>query len=130
MLREMRSLAEYPQLAEEQQKELENPFEQIGEKIREVTFILLIKDHLETFKKQSYPGILEKLHKITLPPVIDENRVGIPVAPRNVVTITDLKIKKKKPMLTTESDVEEFLEAWREVLIERIKDGDSILIQD
>ena len=41
-----------------------------------------------------------------------------------------MKIKKKKTILTTESEVEEFLEAWREVLIERIKDGDSILIQD
>ena len=129
-LDEMRSLTEYPNLTEDQIKGLESPFEQTSTKIREVPFIFRIEGLLEEFKNQEYPGILEKLHEMTSQHHGGGERVGKPEVPRRVVNITDLKIKKEKNILTTGSDVEDYLESWRTVLIERIKDGDAILIQD
>ena len=129
-LDEMRNLTEYPKLTEDQRKELESPFEKSKAGIEEVRYIFRIKELLEVFNKQDYPGILEKLHEMTSQHHGSGGRVGKPVVPRRVVNITDLKIRKKKTMLASESDVEEYLEAWRTVLIEHINGGDTILIQD
>ncbi len=129
-LDEMRSLTEYPNLTEDQTKELERPFEQTSTKIREVPFIFRIEGLLEEFKNQDYPGILEKLHEMTSQHHGGGGGIGKPVVPRRFVNITDLKIKKMKTNLASESDVEEYLEAWRTVLIEHINGGDTILIQN
>jgi len=128
-LDEMRDMTEYAGLTEDQQKELERPFEKFKSGIRDVRYIFRIKELLEEFKKQVYPGILERLKQMSSQNKGGGGR-GEPVIPGRFVNITDLRIKKKTAMLTSEYDVEEYLESLKKVLLEQINDGNTILIQD
>ena len=110
----------------EQREQLTRPFDEFCVSIEKQKLIAVIRETLRNFEKNEYPQALERLTAWTEPkPATAPNETAEPPA---YVPCSSLNVAFNKPWLANEADVERYLQAMREALLEEIRKGKRIRV--
>jgi hypothetical protein len=142
-------------LAPDQQQQLLKPFEEAAEDIKQQSLIAVIRDDLRRFEDESYSALVQKLmlwsQPKPKPQSTHESKTATSSADHDgsdnsenitgheevkepepaiikTISVRQIKVSYKKPWLASEADVEEYLEAFRQSLIEEINQDKQIQV--
>jgi hypothetical protein len=137
---------EFSKLSEQQQQELIHTFDVFLAELPQQTLIAMIRESLNRFEVTHYQQALSKLMTWTQPaPTV--NKPGDPpgggglyrstdikmpegraAEPPPVVLLKSVKVNFEKPWLTDEADVDQYLDAMRQALLEEVRRGKRVQI--
>ena len=123
----MHQLSEYQTADGSHQAQADQAFETIRQEIQNQRIIALIQVAVDRFASDQYPGVLSRLTPpISTPP----SGGGEPTPPPepSFVSAKSVSVTTSKPVLDTEEDVDAYLKALREALVQQIKDGKRITV--
>ncbi len=130
-------MSEFEALNGMQQAQLEQPFATLKQRIEGRTLIAVIKDGLRQFDETEYNNQLLKMTQWAAPPAVtytsaEEKSDGEPVAePKPALEIVSrrmLSVAFDKALLTDEDDIDAYLAALKQTLLQAIQDGKRIQI--
>lgn len=138
----LRSLAEYPDLAEADRREIDAGFASVLDTIEKGSLIAVIRERVNGFKSSTYPALLARATAPAPKPApnltgVAEERAGfsegaspssLPPPPTEYVPASALRVAYAKPFLADEQDVDAYLDILRETLIVEIRAGKRITI--
>jgi hypothetical protein len=141
MQERMQGMDEYQSLPEPRQAELDKPFKDLRDNIREQKLIAVINDRLRYFEDTGYQNVLSRmvaLNKQAAEPVTpthpahDEREPADPVqakeSPAEYVHARNLKVAYGKAWLASEEDVERYLESLKDALLKEVQQGRKVQI--
>ena len=104
-------------------------FEVAIEEINSQRIIALIQVAVDRFTSDQYPSILGAL----VPPIVgsdpgDDGDVNTPPTVSQFVSAKTVSVAASKSVLDTEEDVDSYIRAFREALVQQIKDGKRITV--
>ena len=114
-------MAEFAELDAAQQAQLQQSFTDLRQYIEGQTLIAVVKDALRRFDETEYPRLLQQMVDWAAPP--DK----APVV-RETVSLREIYLPFDRPWLEDEADVDAYLAAWRQALLEAIREGKWIRI--
>jgi hypothetical protein len=127
--------AEFAALTPKQQQSLQVPFDRLTRELERQRLIAVMRDSLQRFKDEVYPTLLGRMtewarQEDEFTYGEDEDQEPTTGADEKVeyVSRTALSVTFDAPWLASEEDVERYLEALRETLLQAIKDGKRIQI--
>lgn len=134
----MHGLEEFQTLPDVRMAELDTPYQELIEHIKQQSLIAVINDRLRYFEEQGYQKLLTKLIELTAPKPAaggksTETAEADPAEhisepqPKYIAS-RQITIPFDKPWLADESDVDRYLESMREALINEIRNGKRIQI--
>lgn len=130
-------MAEFGDLAPDQQAQLQRAFTNLKQRINQQTVIAIIRDLLRRFDETEYNNLL---HQMTVWAVVpddiytkgaDTAGSGMFAEPRpqlEIVSLRALQVEFKKALLTDTNDVDTYLAVLRQTLVQAIQDGKRIQI--
>jgi hypothetical protein len=126
--------AEFAALTQDQQETLRAPFDELAREIQHHRLIAVMRDSLRRFEDERYPALLYQMAGWAAPAVPDVDQAGDGPAvcrePRpQYVTRASLHVPFDKPWLADQADVDAYLDALRQALMEAIKTGKRVQIQ-
>jgi hypothetical protein len=134
----MQGLEEYKKLPDVRMAELDAPYQDLIEHIKQQSLIAVINDRLRYFEEQGYQKLLTKLIDLTAPKPApnpkstdlteDDHKKQITEPKPEYISSRNITIAFDKPWLADETDVERYLEAMRHALLNQIRDGKRIQI--
>jgi hypothetical protein len=122
---------EFAALTDEERSSLRAPFDALAREIERHRLIAVMRDSLNRFHQEQYPRLLQQMTAWAAPPVEEpeEAAVGGVVcrepAPE-YVSRTALHVPFAKPWLGDAEDVEAYLDALRQALLEAIEAGKRV----
>ena len=146
LAQKLRQSPEFAQLNNAQQQELMQAFEQSIAQLGQQQLIAVIRDNCRTFEEKTFAQLADKLHGWLQPqatpkpkpvePITNNNDV-LPVVDNKVaenkvsyvkpsIASRDIKVNFAKAWLVDESDVDHYLKAMREALLNEINTGKRI----
>ncbi len=134
----MHGLEEFQKLPNVRTAELDAPYQELIEHIKQQSLIAVINDRLRYFEEQGYQKLLDKILALVAPkPSIemgdfdtseqDGKSPAKETRPQSVLS-RNINIAFDKAWLVNENDVDTYLEAMRKALIEEIRKGKRIQI--
>ncbi|MBS3952424.1 MAG: BREX system P-loop protein BrxC [Methylomicrobium sp.] len=134
----MHGLEEFQKLPDVRMAELDAPYQELIEHIKQQSLIAVINDRLRYFEEQGYQKLLDKILVLVAPkPTIatgnvdakeqDDNPPAKQTAAQSVLS-RNINIAFGKAWLVNENDVDSYLEAMRKALLEEIRKGKRIQI--
>lgn len=134
----MHGLEEFKKLPDVRMAELDAPYQELVEHIKQQSLIAVINDRLRYFEEQGYQKLLDKILVLVAPkPTIatgnvdakeqDDNPPAKQTAAQSVLS-RNINIDFGKAWLQNENDVDSFLKAMRKALLEEIRKGKRIQI--
>ncbi len=126
----LRGMAEFRALNDEQRDQLTRPFNELNAAIEGQKLIAVIRDTLRRFEESDYPQLLARLSgkwEVGSEKQEDEKQSKKTIH-YPLITIHSLKVPFSSAWLADETDVERYLEAMREALLEEIRKGKRIQI--
>jgi hypothetical protein len=134
----MQGLEEYKKLPDVRMAELDAPYQDLIEHIKQQSLIAVINDRLRYFEEQGYQKLLDKiLALVASKPSIETGNLDAPEPDSNLpakettsqyVLSRNINIAFDKAWLVNENDVDSYLEAMRKALLEEIRKGKRIQI--
>jgi len=134
----MHGLAEFQKLPDVRMAELDAPYHELIEHIKQQGLIAVINDRLRYFEEQGYQKLLDKILVLVAPkPSIATGDLGtqepgsnapVKVTTSQSVLSRNINIAFDKAWLVNENDIESYLEAMRKALLEEIRKGKRIQI--
>ena len=138
----LESFEQFENLSPDQQHALIRSFEQVSSGISEQQLIAVVRDDLRRFEDETYSNLIAQLMQWSRPvPVAgsgqsdatastgseSEHQVSEP-EPRPIegIQAKQIKVPFNKPWLESEQDVEHYVECYKEVLIDAIKQGKQV----
>ncbi len=136
----------YVGLTEEHKKQLAAPFGQAHQALKGQKLIAVIRDQRRRFEDERYPQLLLTLDKLARPqPVLPEQLLqpdkeltgdgGVPpvqpplkVAEPGIVQARHIKVGYSKPWLTSEAELDDYLQRQREAWLKEIQAGKRVQI--
>jgi hypothetical protein len=115
----MHGLDEFQKLPEVRMTELDAPYQELIEHIKQQGLIAVINDRLRYFEEQGYQKLLTKLNDLTT--------VGKESKPEYIAS-RHIDIAFDKAWLADEIDVDRYLESMRKALLLEIRNGKIIQI--
>jgi molybdopterin-guanine dinucleotide biosynthesis protein A len=133
----LENTVEFAELTADQQQSLQVPFDRLTRELQRQRLIAVMRDSLQRFKDEVYPTLLGRMTEWAQPE--DEFTYGEDEGEEKGPTVggdekieyvsrTALSVAFDAPWLATEEDVEHYLEALRETLLQAIEDGKRIHI--
>ena len=134
----MHGMEEFQKLPDIRMAELDAPYQELIEHIKQQSLIAVINDRLRYFEEQGYQKLLDKILALVAPkPSIemgdfdtseqDGKSPAKETRPQSVLS-RNINIAFDKAWLVNENDVDTYLEAMRKALIEEIRKGKRIQI--
>lgn len=125
--------AEFAALIPEQQTQLKRPFDGLQHTIERQTLIAVMRDTLRQFDLTSYPGLLRQMVTWAQPLPAAATPAGIQpkvvVEPRvEYVPQYNLTVPFDKPWLADETDIDAYLTALKQAMMQAIQEGKKIQI--
>ena len=125
-------MSEFNLLNSEQQKEIENSFQQFINSIEAQKLLAVIRDRLRYFEESEYPKLLTQLsNKVTPAYEQQESKEreinSASIAPE-LVSVKTLKVPFTAAWLANENDVDQYLSDMRKAMLDQINDGKRIQI--
>ena len=143
----MQEMDEYKKLPDIRQSELDAPYTQLIDNVSEQVLIAVINDRLQYFKDKGYSTLLQKMVVMATPKSIpvpakasndndDSNKDQAQVSkPQQVsepkdeyITSSKINIPYDRAWLENETDVEHYLQAMSQALLNEIRKGKRIYI--
>lgn len=134
----MHGLEEFQKLPDVRMAELDAPYLELIEHIKQQNLIAVINDRLRYFEEQGYQKLLDKILALVAPkPSIATGDLDTPEqgsnspakeTPRQSVLSRNINIAFDKAWLANENDVDSYLDAMRKALLEEIRKGKRIQI--
>lgn len=130
----LHNLPEYQRLPVERTEELNAPFKELKDDVAEQKLIAVINDRLRYFEEQGYDKLLDRMFDMLAPRpqpghgTSGEESGWVKETRREYVVARQLRVPFDKPQLTTAEDVDDYLEALRNTLLEQIRDGKTIRV--
>ncbi len=138
----LESFEQFENLSPDQQHALIRSFEQVSSGISEQQLIAVVRDDLRRFEDETYSNLIAQLMQWSRPvPVAgsgqsdatastgseSEHQVSEP-EPRPIegIQAKQIKVPFNKPWLESEQDVEHYVECYKEVLMDAIKQGKQV----
>jgi hypothetical protein len=129
-------LEDFAKLTNEQQSKFIQKFDNAIEGINRNTLIAVIKDSVRRFEDDTYQHIVIEISKLLAPKVevvtpsnLTSNGTLKVAEPKiEYINSRSLKIDYKKPWLSDENDVENYLELMKKALLKEIKDGKRVQV--
>lgn len=130
------NMAEFSDLSSEQQAQLIRPFNELNATLTQQTLIAVIRDTVRQFEENTYQQQLSTLASWVQPTPNPEAVSGRETTtaetavaePPSYVSSRAVQVVFDKPWLADEADVERYLQAMREALLEEIRQGKRIQI--
>jgi hypothetical protein len=127
-------MAEFTSLTPDQQRQLQQPFDELKRTVERQTLIAVIRDTLYRFDERTYQTLLRQMTTWAQPvpaphaPYAAGNAPARPIAepPIEYVTQRALPVPFDKPWLADEQDVDHYLAALKQALLQAIHDGKRI----
>lgn len=134
----MHGLDEFQKLPDVRIAELDAPYQELIEHIKQQSLIAVINDRLRYFEEQGYQKLLDKILALVATESSiakgnidakeqDNNPPGKQTAAQSVLS-RNINIAFSKAWLVNENDVDSYLEAMRKALLEEIRKGKRIQI--
>lgn len=132
----MQVMNEYQKLPNAKHAELNKPYEDLREHIRQQLLIAVINDRIRYFEEQGYQNLLAKMVEMATskeqPFEVQEPTEDFPAQPPEpkveYVHVRQVRPHYDKAWLANEPDVERYLESMREALLDEIRKGKRIQI--
>jgi hypothetical protein len=131
----LENTAEFAELTADQQQSLQVPFDRLTRELQRQRLIAVMRDSLQRFKNEVYPTLLGRMtaraqseDEFTYGEDEDDESSTAGDGKEAYVTRNSLSVKYDKLWLASEEDVERYLEALRETLLQAIQDGKRIQI--
>lgn len=134
----MQGLEEYKKLPDVRMAELDAPYQELIDHIKQQSLIAVINDRLRYFEEQGYQKLLDKILALVAPkPSIETGDLDTPelgsnspvkVTTSQSVLSRNINIAFDKAWLVNENDVDNYLDAMRKALLEEIHKGKRIQI--
>ena len=128
-------LAEYDgflSLEEQKQQEIQNHFITIKQLIEQQTLIAMVRDTANNFENEKYGNILQQILNWNAPEPEEPKDNKLPEreteTKSEIIGVRDLQVSFAKPLLETENDIEDYLEAYRRSLLETVKQGKKVRV--
>ena len=116
---------DYQKLDDAKQQLIIRPFQEEINKLQNQKFIAVIRDVKDKVVNNLLPDQLNEMIRLTTPD--DSHETGVVSEPKpHYITMTRVNIDYPKSELRTESDVDEYVKAYKKVLIEHIKSNRRI----
>ena len=132
--RRLHNMPEYQQLPAERTEELNAPFRELQDHIAQQRLIAVINDRLRYFEDQGYQKLLDRMFDLLKPKPepgqdTDGGKPDWVKEPRpEYVAAKHLRVPFDKPLLTTADDVDAYLQALRDTLLEQVRNGKHIRV--
>ena len=132
---------EFKSLSADQQSQLIQPFKQANQQLGDQTLIAAIRDEMYRFENTTYSSLITQMSAWNAPaPVTNQPPTGNYPKPRETtphpvaeepvtplsISINRIKVDYAKPWLKNESDVDKYIEEYKQVLLEAIKAGKQV----
>lgn len=138
-------MPEYQQLSSEQKMQVSCIFDSAMDEVIRQTLIAAIKELPNRFEDGEYKRLLVKIDGWVAPPaqplplttasqpeirgsVPSQSMTTPPIVKPEYISSKNLKVNYKKPFLSSEQDVEEYLAAYKATIMKEIKEGKRIQI--
>lgn len=126
------TMKEYQKLPSENQAEANQPFDDLVRFVDEQRLIAVINDKLRNFEEQHYQRVIANVVALATPKSANPYGAGSdsesPVAKEQPsVLLRSLKVSYNKAWLANEADVDAYLQALREQLVEQVQQGKKII---
>jgi hypothetical protein len=118
---QMQQMPAYTALPPEHQAELAKPFSQFTETLQQQELGLSIREKLSQFDRDTYPGLLTRLHAMAAPKDPGIEPAGVEAPQVTYIHVRDLPVVKAKRILENEADVADYCEAVKAALLEAIR---------
>ena len=137
---QLAGMDEFAALTAQQQASLREAFAAIERTIKQQYLIAVIRDTLRRFEEQQYQQLISQTLAWAAPPPAppdpdkpaDHNpqkpQVAEPPITYEIVGRYDLRVSFPKPLLTDETDIEAYLQALRDSLVQAIREGKRIQV--
>ncbi len=137
------NMDEFAQLDDTQRGQIEHGFDEIMSRITRQTVIAVVNDTLRQFEDNTYPVLIDKVMLWSQPkpePVPTDNSADdesgtaktpdkpAPKPPAEVVSMRNIQVNYKKPLLNNEQDVEAYVNALKDALNTELVAGKRIRI--
>lgn len=127
-------MAEFGDLTAEQQRQLQQPFDDLKATLGRQQLIAVVRDSLRQFDDRDYPRLLQRMTEWAQPapeaPTADgspsEQTPCVSEPPVEYVTQRSLTVHFGKAWLADEADVEAYVAALRETLLAQVRDGKRV----
>lgn len=143
----LRSTNEFSNLESEQQATLRAPFAQTRQTLQNQQRIAMIRDQLRSFEETQYPQLLIKLNELAEPavittPVLSDITTETVISPNpppatadkpttkppRMVPARSISVNFNKPWLSSEDELNAYLEKLRQALLKEIQAGNRVQI--
>lgn len=124
-------MAEFADLTPEQQTHLQQPFTALKGRIEGQTLIAVVRDLLRRFDETEYPRLLHQMVVWAQPPAVvleGGGDAGQVTAVAEPIPLQSLYVAFSKAWLTDEADMDAYLAALRQAMLQAIQDGKRIQI--
>ena len=140
MLRERTScMDEFSKLNSEQQSQINAEFDKIKARIDQQNIVAVVRETVQNFEDTMYNDLLQKVvslsqpkeEKIPTPQTGEEEPDKTetkPPKPQPIVAARDIKVNYNKPLIDNEQDVNDYISALKEAMIEEVKSGNRLKI--
>ena len=137
----------YTALAEERKSAVQAAFDAAKQKVNAQSLIAMIRDAANDFENHQYSVLLQQIEDWNTPaPVVVEppvtpykghddkgKQTGNPPTPPappkpkvEIVGARDLPVSFNKPLLESEADIDAYLESYKQVLVNTVKQGKKV----
>lgn len=130
----MHGLEVFQKLPDVRMAELDAPYQELIDHIKQQSLIAVINDRLRYFEEQGYQKLLTRMLDLTAPKPTsesesegDSNKQITEKRPEYIAS-RQINIQFDKPWLEDESDVDRYLESMREAFLEEIRKSKRIQI--
>jgi hypothetical protein len=142
----LKTISGYEQLSQEKIYSIERDLTYIQNEIERATQIAMINDRFNRFETYDYPQLASRIKDWGVaeetPPWHDESKdfptksetppeqtPAIPKKPKKtVVSVANLKPRYEKTFLESQTDVEEYVEAFKAALLAELEKGNNLLV--
>jgi hypothetical protein len=128
----LQAVEEFASLDESDWEQVLAPTVAAGAAIQSARFVSGIRDRLQRYNTQEYPGQLATGARLSAPsPLPEESKTGTKVPsppPVQYVTASSLRPKFSRPYIATDQDLKDWLEALRAAIQEELDKGNRISV--
>jgi hypothetical protein len=137
MQQRMQGMDEYQKLPEVRQADLDKPYQDLIEHIRQQQLIAVINDRLRHFEEQGYQKLLARMVELATPKLAEPEPDADPDTPTppkvkelkvEYVAKRQIQVDFDKAWLQSEADVDRYLQSMRTAMLAEIQKGKRIQV--
>lgn len=132
----------YLSLDDSRKSEVQAAFEAAKQKINDQSLIAMIRDAANAFENEQYSELLQRIEEWHTPPQSPDKPLDEPIdgpfiaepkrqpyaAKPIIVGSRELSIAFEKPLLESEADIDAYLDSYKKVLLDTVKQGKKVRV--